>query len=76
MLKHQWNLDSIEAYLNTYSAAHSYREKYSGENEKDVVEAFVEKLRAGMKEAGIKADEGEKVEVGWRIGMLMGKKAL
>lgn len=64
LLTHQWDLAQIEAYLRTWSSANTYAEQHPGEE--DVVDGMVGRLREG----GLK--EGEKVEVGWEMGVVMG----
>ncbi|GAA5857715.1 hypothetical protein JCM1840_000879 [Sporobolomyces johnsonii] len=63
LIKH-WSLSDLTAYFRTWSSRHAYQE----ENGKDPVEGIVSALR----ERGLK--EGEVVEVGWEVGMLMGRK--
>ncbi|ORY84174.1 S-adenosyl-L-methionine-dependent methyltransferase [Leucosporidium creatinivorum] len=65
LLTHQWSLKDIEAYLRTWSSASTYKDEHPGEE--DVVSAMVERLREG----GLKDDE--KVEVGWEMGVVMGR---
>ena len=69
LLTHHWTLSELEAYLRTWSAALTYVEKHGG----DVVAAFVERLGEEMEREGIA--KGEKVEVGWKMGLMEGRKA-
>lgn len=72
LLKHQWTLAQIEAYLLTWSSLVSYKEKHTD----DVVQAFMNALSARLEGDGVKVREGATVEVAWRMGMLSGKKAM
>ncbi|GAA5874695.1 hypothetical protein JCM16303_002954 [Sporobolomyces ruberrimus] len=66
LLTKTWNLQGLEGYLRTWSSLHKYEEENG--KEPDVVARLLEQLR----EKGWK--EGEEVEVGWEVGMFMGKK--
>lgn len=66
LLKHDWTLKQIEAYLRTWSSAATFKERHP--KNPDPVDEMVEKLR---NEGGLKDDV--KVEVGWEVGMIMGR---
>lgn len=71
LLKHQWTISDVEAYLRTWSSAHSYNEVHSGEGG-DCVAAFLERFGEVWREQGLR--EEERVEVAWKMGGLRGRK--
>ncbi|SCV72056.1 BQ2448_4750 [Microbotryum intermedium] len=67
ILEHDWSLKELEAYLRTWSSAHTYDEKHGSGS--DVVKCFVDKLAAtGYGQA--RADGKERI--GWEMGMISG----
>lgn len=66
LLTKHWTLADLERYLRTWSAAHAHDERH-GEGA-DVVSGFVRALRDG----GMR--EGERYEVGWEVGIVMGRR--
>ncbi|CEQ42479.1 SPOSA6832_04295, partial [Sporobolomyces salmonicolor] len=63
LVKH-WSLSDLTAYFRTWSSRHAYQEEHG----KDPVEGIVSALR----ERGLR--EGEVVEVGWEVAVVMGRK--
>ncbi|SCZ88406.1 BZ3500_MvSof-1268-A1-R1_Chr2-1g04389 [Microbotryum saponariae] len=68
ILEHVWSLKELEAYLRTWSSAHTYDEKHGPGS--DVVRSFVEKLTTTGYGKG-RADGKERI--GWEMGMISGR---
>ncbi|GAA5948010.1 hypothetical protein JCM3765_007069 [Sporobolomyces pararoseus] len=69
LLTKEWDLKQFENYLKTWSSLHKYREELG----RDKADSLIENLLLEMRDLGC-WKEGEKVQVGWEVGMLMGKK--
>ncbi|GAA5963370.1 hypothetical protein JCM21900_000583 [Sporobolomyces salmonicolor] len=63
LVKH-WSLSDLTAYFRTWSSRHAYQEEHG----EDPVEGIV----SGLRERGLR--EGEVVEVGWEVAVVMGRK--
>ena len=72
LLKVKWSFAELEAYLRTWSAAHTYDEKHFPEGGESVVDKFKESIWAGFNKAFIK--RRKPIPISWKMGMILGRK--
>ena len=71
LLKVKWTFAELEAYLRTWSAAHTYDEKHYP-NGGSVVDSFKEAIWAGFTKSFIKRKKA--IPISWKMGMMLGRK--
>lgn len=72
-MTHRWKWTGLRAYLNTWSAVHTYDRKHGKEKGKTVADRFFDEL---VESLGVKQEEVDEkdVEVAWPVALLLMKK--